>query len=88
MYTYTHHSYLHSFAFSLFLVSSSNYIVNADFTLTISGVLSENAGMYRCAYEVTDRDVYLYSKYGRLSYLGEGTIYVCGSVEMINSFVP
>ena len=37
----------------------------------IDGVVADNAGEYRCAYEIQE-DIYLYSDYGELDYLGEG----------------
>ena len=54
----------------------SNYIVGETNTLRINGVVADNAGEYRCAYEVQD-DVYLYSDFGELDYLEEGMITRC-----------
>ena len=49
----------------------SNYILGETNTLIIDGVQADNAGEYRCAYEIQE-GLYLYSDYGYLEYLGEG----------------
>lgn len=59
----------------LFSAICSNYIVGPGNNLSINGVVSENAGKYRCAFEV-EEDVYLFSNPGELEYLGEGIITV------------
>ena len=48
-----------------------NYTFEATNKLTIAAVQPGHAGQYRCALLVQD-DIYLYSNYGELVYLGEG----------------
>ena len=66
-YTFLLHTHTHIFTHVIY----SNYILGETNTLIIDGVQSDNAGEYRCAYEIQE-GLYLYSDYGELEYLGEG----------------